>query len=206
MFNYTAGTFILTGIAIIVSLTIHEFAHALISVAYGDKTPLYYGRLTINPFAHIDFLGLISLFLLKFGWAKPVPINPNNYKNPRLGLIFTSLAGPLANILLAFFVALFYFKFQPNSYATVYFMRELILINSGLAVFNLLPFPPLDGAKIFAEIFKGKISDIVYYLEDKGIFILFLLLMFPPVKIFVSNMIQFVINGIITIALQMVSR
>lgn len=205
MNKYDFGTFILTAIAIILSLTIHEYSHALISTVQGDETPKYYNRLTINPFYHIDFLGLLSLFLFKFGWAKPVPINPLNYKNQRTGTILTSLAGPVSNLLLAFLASIIYFKFQPESYGVVYFLKDLILINVGLAVFNMLPFPPLDGSKIFAELFRGKIADIIYSIEGKGMFILFLLLMFPPFESFIARLIEFVFNGIIIIAIQLIS-
>jgi Zn-dependent protease len=206
MNNYDFGTFILTAIAIVLSLTVHEYSHALISTAQGDETPKYYNRLTINPFSHVDLLGLLSLFLFKFGWAKPVPINPSNYKNQRLGTILTSLAGPVSNLLLSFLAAIIYFKFQPESYAVIYFLKDLILINVGLAVFNMLPFPPLDGSKIFAELFRGKIADLIYSIEGKGIFILFLLLMFPPFENFIARLIEFVFNGVIVIAIQLVSR
>ncbi|KRQ86806.1 Peptidase family M50 [Caloramator mitchellensis] len=206
MFSYNVATFILTAIAIIISLSVHEFSHALVSTAHGDETPSFYGRLTINPFAHIDLMGMISLFIFKFGWAKPVPINPNNYKNRRIGIILTSAAGPLSNLVLAFFSAAVYFAFEPTSESIVYFLRDLIVINSGLAVFNILPLPPLDGSKIFAEVFRGKAAEFIYSMEGKGTFILFLLLMFSPFQRFISTIINLTIGGIIALAIQLVSR
>ena len=202
MFDYrNAGEILFSLIAIVVSFTIHEYSHAFISTVQGDDTPKIYGRLTLNPVAHIDIMGFICLFLFRFGWAKPVPISSKNYKNPRLGIILTSLAGPLSNLVLAFITIVVVFVANPQSEAIGYFLDQLLLINVGLAVFNLIPVPPLDGSKIIGEIFGGKVSVFLFNMERYGIMILFALLwIFPPVSQFLSNTIYWIINGMANLA------
>ncbi len=201
MFGYgSASEIIFSVIAIIVSFTIHEYSHALVSTVQGDDTPRNYGRLTLNPASHIDLMGFISLFLFKFGWAKPIPISSRNYKNPRLGIILTSLAGPLSNLILAFISLIVFYASFPQSKAIQYFLRELIRINAGLAVFNLLPVPPLDGSKVIAEIFGGKVSVFFFNIQRYGVMLLFALLWIPGVSQVLSRMIVFVIEGLANLA------
>jgi Zn-dependent protease len=201
MFNMNPGEIIIRVIAVIISLTVHEYAHAVVSHAQGDRTPEQYGRLTLNPMSHIDLVGLISLFIFKFGWAKPVPISSYYYKNSRRGIILTSLAGPVSNLILAFFSMVALYAFQPESQAIQYFLLELLFMNTGLAVFNILPFPPLDGSKIFAELFGGKIAEIIYSMEGKGTFILFLLLWLDPVRQVIG-----ILNGKVLYTLESLAR
>lgn len=196
MFDYrNAGEIIFSLIAIVVSFTIHEYSHAFISTVQGDDTPKVYGRLTLNPAAHIDIVGFITLFIFRFGWAKPVPISSKNYKNPRLGIILTSVAGPFSNLLLAFISIIVITITYPQSEAINYFLMQLIFINVGLAVFNLIPIPPLDGSKIIGEIFGGKVAVFLFNMQRYGIMILFALLwIFPPASQFLSNTIIWIIT------------
>ncbi len=188
MFDYqSVAKIIFTLAAVTISLTIHEYSHGLISTAQGDDTPRRSGRLTLNPLAHIDPVGFLSLMILKFGWAKPVPISSRNYKNPRLGIILTSLAGPVSNLLLAFFSILSMYIFKIQSDGMQVFLAELVFLNVGLAVFNLIPIPPLDGSKIFGEIFGGRVSEFIYRIDRKGMIILLILLWIPPVSSLLSN-------------------
>lgn len=145
---------------ILLSLSFHEFAHAYVSYKLGDPTAKNYGRLTLNPGRHLDILGTIMILVSFFGWAKPVPINPMYYRNPRRGTMLVSLAGPLSNILLAliFYFPLAYIsaKYGTPGYSLNYISiiyqlsRFFYIININLAVFNILPVPPLDGSKILS--------------------------------------------------------
>jgi len=143
---------------VLVALVFHELAHAIVSYKLGDPTPKNEGRLTLNPLKHLDPVGAICLLLFHFGWAKPVCINPKYYKNPRMGIILVSLAGPITNFCLAF-LSIFIFglinKFATTDstavyYATLYSLNSAIL-NVGLGLFNLIPIPPLDGSKVLIE-------------------------------------------------------
>lgn len=142
-------------VALLCAIVIHEFAHAWVANYLGDSTPKKAGRVTLNPLAHLDPLGTLMLLLVRFGWGKPVPINPNNFKNPRLGSALTAIAGPTSNFLFANLLAIIY-KLLPISGT---FLGELILItifySLVLMVFNLLPIPPLDGSKFFAIFFPA---------------------------------------------------
>lgn len=147
---------ILFGVPItLIALTVHEFAHGWVSTKLGDPTPRYQGRLTLNPLAHLDVLGTILMIITGFGWAKPVAINPNYYKDRKKGMALCALAGPLSNFLLAFFgmligyILLFVFarfNLPTEMLSTIIFVfawRNLCFM-----VFNLIPLPPLDGFKV----------------------------------------------------------
>lgn len=162
---------------IILGLTVHEFAHGWTADRLGDPTARYAGRLTFNPLAHIDPIGLLALILAGFGWAKPVPVNPYRLRgNVRQGMVLVSLAGPAANLLLAFACALF---LAGGLGHLVPYGRQLldaaVWINIVLAVFNLLPVPPLDGAKVLAGILPGS-QEWLYQMERYGTLILLVLL------------------------------
>lgn len=157
-------------IAVILSMSVHELAHGLVSYWLGDPSAKYAGRLSLNPLRHIDWLGMLCLLAFGFGWAKPVPIDSRYYKDPKSGIIWTSFAGPLANFLLAFVCVFVYFliyKFAPYGMAAVYVTRTLALTASmsiGFGIFNLIPIPPLDGAKILWSF----LPDHVYYRINNG--------------------------------------
>jgi Zn-dependent protease len=119
--------------------------------------------------------------------GQPVPISSKNYKNPRLGIILTSIAGPMSNLVLAFISVIVFYVSYPQSDAISYFLQQLIFINVGLAVFNLIPVPPLDGSKIIAEIFGGRVAVFIYNIQRGGIMIVFILLWLPPVSQFLTN-------------------
>lgn len=143
-------------------LPIHEFAHAWMAVKLGDETPRLSGRLTLRPMAHLDPIGALMIFLFGIGYAKPVPVNPSNFKNPRSGFAVTALAGPLSNLIMAFIsfiLAALCFKFSDAVSFLIVLMQFFYYaaqVNISLAVFNLLPIPPLDGSRIFAVILPQK--------------------------------------------------
>lgn len=169
--------------AIMIALTFHEYAHGKVADILGDSTPYYQGRLTLNPLPHIDWVGFFMLILFHFGWAKPVQVNPYNFKNvsPKQGMMLVSLAGPGMNILLAFLGMLAYkylLPFQGQEWAimTINLIHPLIYINLILAAFNLIPLPPLDGSKIVAGLLPDSGAKMFYSLEPYGPLILLLLI------------------------------
>ena len=170
------------------AMSVHEFAHGYVAYKLGDPTPKLAGRLTLNPLAHIDILGFIALFLVHFGWAKPVPVNPRNFRKVsswRTGEVLVALAGPLANFLSAFFLVLFlkYFPFSilPPSIAEPLFLmvKYAIFINVAFGIFNLLPIPPLDGSKILEALLPPKLWVKYKQIEPYGPIILVILLISP---------------------------
>ncbi len=145
-------------LCLIIAITIHEFFHALSADKLGDPTPRSFGRLSLNPLAHADPFGTFLLPLMSaftgiptIGWAKPVPIDPYNFRHPKRDEIIVSISGPLSNLLLASISAFLIRFFSPSSITFSLFFY-LILINTSLFVFNLLPIPPLDGSKIFLNL------------------------------------------------------
>jgi len=134
------------------AVTIHEYAHGKAAYSLGDPTAKDAGRLTYNPLAHIDPLGAICLFLFNFGWAKPVPVNPNYFQNRRQGIILMALSGPLSNLSAAFVAGLFIRQFLLPWQIYQQVLLYLLLMNLGLGLFNLIPIPPLDGSHILENI------------------------------------------------------
>lgn len=168
------------------SVVIHEYSHGLVAFWLGDKTAKYEGRLTLNPLAHIDPFGTIILPIILlishspfiFGWAKPVPINYWGLKRPKRDIIWVGLAGPLANIILAVVLSLI-IKLNLNlPLFIIIFMAQAIVVNLILAVFNLLPIPPLDGSRVAIGLLPEKIAKHYSYIEPYGILILIGLLYF----------------------------
>lgn len=177
-------------IIILIVITVHEFSHAAAADLMGDPTPRLAGRLSLNPIKHIDPIGFLMLLLVRFGWAKPVPINPYNFKDPVRGEMLVSFAGPLSNFLCAWVVAVlmrfFPAAFYWNEYVQV-IAANFIWFNLALGVFNLLPIPPLDGSHILEPFIPYEYRQM---LEQYGFFILIFILIFPPT----SNLLFYVIN------------
>jgi len=135
-------------LGLIIAITIHEFSHAFTADQLGDPTPRSLGRLSLNPLVHLDPLGTLMLFIAHFGWGKPIPIDPYNFKNPKRDELLVALSGPASNLVLAFVLKIS-LRLLPQISP---FIFPIILVNISLAVFNLLPLPPLDGSKIFLNL------------------------------------------------------
>lgn len=166
-------------IAVLVCMTVHECSHGLVSYWLGDPTAKRMGRLSWNPLHHLDWLGALCMLVFRFGWAKPVPINPNYYKNFRMGTVLVSIAGPISNILLAFLTLLIYGIVQifvPIPDWVLAFVWTMVFMNLGLAVFNCLPIPPLDGSKVVFALLPEKAYRKVLQYERYGFVILIALI------------------------------
>lgn len=170
--------------AFFIAIVVHEFSHAFVAYKLGDATARMTGRLTLNPLAHIDPFGTILLPVILialrspvlFGWAKPVPINFSNLKNPKKDMIWVGLAGPLSNLLVAFATALLLKAGLGGSSAALPFLQYLILINVVLAVFNLVPIPPLDGSRVLMGLLPNPLAYRLATLEPYGFILIFALL------------------------------
>lgn len=168
--------------AVLLSLSFHEFSHGYVAFKLGDPTAKQAGRLTLNPLAHIDPLGTLCMLIFRFGWAKPVPVNVMYFKDRKKGMAITAAAGPISNLLLAFLCLLLFVPMlvyagwtAVGSYAAN-FLYIMVMINVGLAVFNLLPISPLDGSKILYAVLPNKIYFSIMRYERYFQPVLFLLL------------------------------
>lgn len=193
--------------AIIVALTFHEYAHARVAYAFGDTTAKDANRLTINPLKHLDIAGTLLLIFAGFGWAKPVPINPYYFQGDRKKkIMLVSVAGPVMNLLEALVGAvilslLYHSSLGYNSFFQYIFMflSYYILINIVLAVFNLIPVPPLDGSKILMGLLPDSKLHIILALERYGMLILMALVLFGVVGKIISPITSIIYSGLMAL-------
>ena len=191
--------YILLAPGILAALTVHEFSHGWIAYRLGDPTAARAGRLTLNPLAHLDPIGTIMLFIVHFGWAKPVPVNPYYFRNPREGMIWVSLAGPASNIIFAAILgialrALMFVGIVSYHGFMFNILSLAVFINLMLAFFNLIPVPPLDGSKIVGGLLPERYLEAWENFERYGFIILIAI-------IFLGRFIGIPIFGVIIIPL-----
>lgn len=177
-------------ITLMIAFTFHEFAHAYIAYKFGDMTAKKQGRLTLNPIQHLDPLGTLFIFIAGFGWARPVPVNRYFFKKPRLAGVLVSIAGPLSNLVLAMLAFVLWYglsRFGLTSGAGIpLYMREFldlfIQLNIVLFIFNLLPFPPLDGYRVIEDLAPNHIRAKMTQYEGYGSLIFLILVIIPPLS------------------------
>jgi len=196
MVYWRSMQFLITALTFVIALCIHEFSHAFVADKLGDPTPRSYGRLTLDPRAHLDLLGTLAIIFIGFGWAKPVPIDAYNLRNPKRDMMLIALAGPISNLLLAVVMSLI-IKVIPAS-----FFSSLLMImaysNIGLAIFNLIPVFPLDGEKILTGLLPTELAaEFSQIMHQYGTIILVLMLLpiaggTSPISALISPVISFV--------------
>lgn len=181
---------------IIIAMSFHEFAHAWTAYKMGDDTAKRQGRLTLDPISHINPLGFMMLLIGGFGWAKPVPINENNFRNRKIGTFLVSIAGVTMNIIIAT-ITLLIMNLTKNIFlSSEYYqvMNSIVWINIAFASFNLLPIPPLDGSKILASVLPANKRYILYQYENYGFIIMILLIMTGAINTLLYPVINVVIK------------
>lgn len=182
MFDFSLTGLIAGLPGLVIALVIHEYAHAKAADVMGDFTPRMTGRLTLNPMAHIDPIGLIMLLVVRFGWAKPVMINARNFRNWRQGELLVAVAGPVANLIVAFISLLamaVLFKLGMFSEGVRLVLSMMVLFNINFAIFNMLPLPPLDGSKVLMVLLPGRLAYKLMSLGRYSFIILIFLMMTP---------------------------
>ena len=171
--------------ASLLCITFHETCHGLAAYRLGDNTAKRMGRLSLNPLKHVDLMGLIMMALFRFGWAKPVPVDMRNFKNPKAGMALTALAGPVSNVVLAYAAVVLcnFVMFLADRLGSTWLLLALAqffvyveIISAGLAVFNVFPIPPLDGSKVLFALLSDRAYDRLMRYEKYGMGLLMVLL------------------------------
>ncbi|MEG1316034.1 MAG: site-2 protease family protein [Oscillospiraceae bacterium] len=198
---------LLSVIPALLCITFHELCHGLVAYKLGDNTAKNAGRLTLNPIKHIDVMGLLMMVVFKFGWAKPVPVNMNNFKNPKSGMAITAIAGPISNILLAAVALLIYgLVYIPLEglggfgKAVSDMIMTTAYLSCAFAVFNIIPIPPLDGSKVLFSLLSEKTYYKLMRYERYGMILLLVLVYFNTLSPFLSTVTGPVFNKLFLLA------
>ena len=194
--------------ASLLCITVHETCHGLAAWWMGDDTARRSGRLTMNPLKHVDLVGLVLLITVHFGWAKPVPVNMRKFRRPKLGMVLTSLAGPLGNFIIALFMTPAYAAslvwFQISGSFAVYYLAVFLLmsitVSIGLMVFNLIPIPPLDGSKVLFSVLPSQWYRKLMRYERYGMIALVVLLYLGVLDVPLSSLRNGIQQFIFTLA------
>lgn len=197
-FGDSITSMVATLLAVLLAITFHETAHGFVAYQLGDPTAKNEGRLTLNPLAHLDPVGAFLMFVAGFGWAKPVPVNPFYFHGDRTkGMMLVSVAGPLTNLALSFLCYFIYVAggaFPALPFVSI-FLRSMVTLNVYLAVFNLIPIPPLDGSKILAGFLpKSTAYQYLTTMERYGFLILMVLILFNITDLFLHPIASGILN------------
>ncbi|WP_460000766.1 site-2 protease family protein [Paradesulfitobacterium aromaticivorans] len=212
MFNFDLPSLIANVPALLIGFAFHEFAHAWMADRLGDPTPRLTGRLTLNPVAHLDIFGTLMALFYRFGWAKPVLINPNNFRgNPLRSEMLVALAGPVMNLLIAFVSMLLWVMTLQWMYDTTWapvvseVFMAIVFMNLGLGIFNLLPIPPLDGFSVIGGFLPSRYAEQFWALKQYGMIILLLVLFTNVLGKILQPAVMFLFNLYRTIAILILS-
>jgi Zn-dependent protease len=203
-FNWTTLLNMLIAlIAALICIIIHEMSHGFVAGLLGDKTAKEMGRLSLNPLKHIDPIGLLAFVIIGFGWAKPVMINPKNFKNPKRGMAISSLAGPVSNFIIAVVFMFIMGLIAPYSTQKSFFfllVSRIVTFSLVLGIFNLVPIPPLDGSKVLYSIASDELWQKLMMYERYGFILLLVLVMIPATSNLLLKATQAVFEWLLPIA------
>ena len=197
--------FVFSILILIVSVIIHEVSHGYAAYYQGDNTAKFAGRLTLNPIKHLELFGSFVLPVISYltggfiiGWAKPVPFNPYAVRYDKWGVVLVAISGPLSNLLMAVVVGL-YLRFVPISGVYGQFLLQFVVVNLAFFIFNMIPFPPLDGSRVLYAIAPAPVRDVMDKIENYGIVVVFvfILFLFPLITPFITASVQFLLNLIV---------
>ena len=186
------------------ALVFHEFSHGWVAYKLGDPTAKHQGRLTLNPIAHLDLMGSMALLIMGFGWAKPVPVNEHRLQPREQGMMWVALAGPLSNVCIAVVcsvllkLALLMGPELVNQYRYVLiFLRDCVVINIVLAVFNMIPIPPLDGSRVIMRFLPASLQSLMIRVEPYGMMIVILLAFFGFLSVILTATVPPILNWLL---------